>query len=264
MFKKEMIVRKLIINLYKYKFLKRIVPSIFKIYLKIFNIQNINIKHKNVLLHLNLKNPIDREIYLKDNYEKKQIEFLISSIKKKEIKIFLDVGAHMGFYSIKIAKFVQRVYAFEPIKNNYNQFKKNMSINKIKNIKIFNTALSDTKKNIKMWVPDENKTGGFSVLDSTDLELKKYDQKKTFSIQSSSKKLDNILRIKEKKIAIKIDVERHEEKVIRGGVNLLTKNNVFLQVEIFPSKKKKVLHLLRSLKYSLIQKYGNDYFFTNY
>jgi hypothetical protein len=75
--------RRLLIILYRFKFLKRIVPSIFKICIKIFNINNVTIKHKKSLFLLNLKNPIDREIYLKNKYEKKQLNYLIKFIKKK-------------------------------------------------------------------------------------------------------------------------------------------------------------------------------------
>ena len=53
---------------------------------------------------LNPKNPIDREVYLKDYYEKKQISFLEKEIDKNNIDIFIDIGAHMGFYSINLSK----------------------------------------------------------------------------------------------------------------------------------------------------------------
>jgi hypothetical protein len=59
-------VRKLIINLYKIKILKRIIPSTLKIFLKIINKYKFIINHNNLLLNLNLRNPIDREIYLRD------------------------------------------------------------------------------------------------------------------------------------------------------------------------------------------------------
>jgi FkbM family methyltransferase len=183
--------RRLLIILYRFKFLKRIVPSIFKICIKIFNINNVTIKHKKSLFLLNLKNPIDREIYLKNKYEKKQLNYLIKFIKKKNVSIFLDIGAHMGFYSINLSRIVKNIYAFEPSPNNYSQLKQNVSINKIRNIKVFNKALSNVTKNkIKMWVPDKNRTGGFSIPDSNDHELKKYNSNKIFSIISSCEKLD--------------------------------------------------------------------------
>ena len=54
----------------------------------------------------------------------------------------------MGFYSINLSRIVKNIYAFEPSPNNYSQLKQNVSINKIRNIKLFNKALSNvTKKN---------------------------------------------------------------------------------------------------------------------
>ena len=108
--------RNLIIYLYKRKILKRIIPSILKIIIKFYKKKFIIIKYKNFLLNLNLKNPIDREIYLKNEYEKDNMEQLEEIIRKDNIKIFIDVGSHMGFYALNIASNEKMtVYAFEPI-----------------------------------------------------------------------------------------------------------------------------------------------------
>ena len=84
--------------LYKISLLKRLVPSLLKIFIKIFRKNEVIIKDKDVSFILNLTNPIDREIYLKGNYEKEQIDFLSKEIKNNDIKYFLDIGAHMGIY----------------------------------------------------------------------------------------------------------------------------------------------------------------------
>ena len=112
--------RNLIIYLYKRKILKRIISSIIKIISKFYKKKFIIIKYKNFLLNLNLKNPIDREIYLKNEYEKSNIEQLEEIIRKDNIKIFIDVGSHMGFYALNIASNEKMtVYAFEPININF-------------------------------------------------------------------------------------------------------------------------------------------------
>ena len=94
--------RRFFIILYKFKFLKRIVPSIFKIGIRIFNINYVTIKHKKTLFRLNLKNPIDREIYLKNKYEKKQLDYLIKFIKKKKCKYFFRHRRSYGFLFNKL------------------------------------------------------------------------------------------------------------------------------------------------------------------
>ena len=253
--------RNILNYLYKIKFLRRIVPSIFKIIVKIFKIKNIVAKHENFFLNLNPENPIDREIYLKREYEKEQITFLKNEIKKNDISTFIDIGAHLGFYSINLSNNVN-VYSFEPIKKNFNQLKSNVLINNFDNIHIFNLALSNKKKKIEMWVSDIKRTGGFSVFNKNDEELKKYNL--TYSELTQSDLADNMLDIKNSNIAIKIDVERHEEEVLLGASKLLTENKVIIQIEIFDERKKKVFDILQSYKYQLYNNIGKDYYFRNF
>ena len=68
-------IRTIINFLYKFKIFKRIVPTILKIMVKFFYIKEIKVIHNNLIFSLNPKNPIDREIYLKDKYEDDQITF---------------------------------------------------------------------------------------------------------------------------------------------------------------------------------------------
>lgn len=250
--------------LYKFKLLKRLIPSLFKLVVKIFKIKKIKIKHNNLTLLLNPKNPIDREIYLKDYYEKNQISLLEKEIDKNNIDIFIDIGAHMGFYSINLSKKKIKIFSFEPIKKNYNQFKENILINKIENIKSFNCALSSKKSTIKMWVPDENKTGGFAIFNIHDEALKKYKRNQIHSEYSKADLGDNLLNFRQKKIAIKIDVERHEEEVIMGITKLLKNNNIIIQIEIFDERKEKIFKIMNNRKYFLFNSVENDYFFKNF
>ena len=139
-------IRKIIILLYKFKILKRIIPTTLKVFVKFFLIKEIKIIHNDLIFLLNPNNPIDREIYLKDKYESDQITFLEKKIEENDIKIFIDIGAHMGFYSINLSKKKINIYAFEPILENFTQLKKNILVNKIYNIKTYNCALSNIKK----------------------------------------------------------------------------------------------------------------------
>ena len=230
---------------------------------KIFHIKEIKVIHNNLIFSLNPKNPIDREIYLKDKYEDDQITFLKKKIDENRIKIFIDIGAHMGFYSINLSKKKLDIYAFEPIVENFNQFKKNILINKIYNIKAYNCALSNIKRSATMWVPDKDRTGGFAIYNKNDEALTKY------SIKNISKRViqtnigDDLLDIKDSVIAIKIDVERHEEEVLYGINKLLENNKIVIQIEIFEERKKQIFDLLENKNYYLIHSIEKDYYFTN-
>jgi len=57
--------RKIIKKIYKIRLLKRIIPSLLKRLIKIFKINTVIIRHKNIFLNLNLNNPIDLLRFLK-------------------------------------------------------------------------------------------------------------------------------------------------------------------------------------------------------
>jgi len=256
--------RSIFIFFYKIKFFKRLAPSILKIIIKYFNYKNTIISHNNLLFYLNLRNPIDREIFLKNNYEKKQIEFLTKVIIDNHIRIFLDIGAHMGFYSINMSKQNLKIHAFEPVRKNFEQIKKNIMLNKLENFEANNIALSDAKKDIVMWVPVREKTGGFSIHNNKDEELKKYNLANIHKETSKSDLADNIIKYKQSRIAIKIDVERHEKEVINGMLILLKNNEVIVQVEIFDARTKDIFQLFDQINYKFINSINRDYYFKNF
>ena len=69
-----------------------------------------------ILLNLDIRDSIDREIYFTNRYEDEQIKLLISNIKKYKITRFVDVGANIGIYALIIAKNFPniKIDAFEP------------------------------------------------------------------------------------------------------------------------------------------------------
>ena len=256
-------IRTIINFLYKFKIFKRIVPTLLKVMVKFFYIKEIKVIHNNLIFSLNPKNPIDREIYLKDKYEDDQITFLKKKIDENRIKIFIDIGAHMGFYSINLSKKKLDIYAFEPIEENFNQLEKNILINNIYNIKAYNCALSNIKKSVTMWVPDKDRTGGFAIYNKNDEALTKYSMKNINKRVIQSDIGDDLLDIKNSVVAIKIDVERHEEEVLYGINKLLENNKIVIQIEIFDERKKQIFDLLENKKYYLIHSIEKDYYFTN-
>ena len=192
------------------------------------------------------------------------MKFLSKQIDINNFNIFIDIGAHLGFYSLIFASKNMEVYSFEPVLKNFIQLKKNKEDNKFNNMKIFNKALSNEKKKIKMWVPDEKKTGGFSIYDNNDDEIKKYDSSRIYELECESDIGDKLLNIKNKKIAIKIDVERHEKKVLKGIRNLLGSNDIILQIEIFNQKKDEILKYLNEIKFIHFNTIEKDYYFKNF
>ena len=250
--------------LVKIKILKRLIPSLTKKIFKLFNMKKIILEKEGIFLSINLKNPIDRQIFFKDDYEREQIDYLKLLIKKYNIKRFIDIGAHMGIYSTLIANENIKVIAFEPYKKSFEQLNLNKQLNNFDNLTINNYALSDENKKITMWVSEKDKTGGMSIYDKNDEELKKYKKNNLIKVEADSFIGDDVLKFEKEILAIKIDVERHEYKVLKGINKLLQKNDAVIQVEIFDKRQNNIISYLKENNFINFHSIKNDFYFKNF
>ena len=80
------------------------------------------------------------------------------------------------------------------------------------------------------------------------------------------KKIDTILEMRKKKIAIKIDVERSEMDVLRGSKELLKGNDCLIQLECENENQKEVLEFLSKIGYAKLDLKGDndDLYFANF
>jgi FkbM family methyltransferase len=248
------------------------IPIIKKIYSRILNIvlnskENFLVSFKNIKLYINIKDPFDKIIFYKNGYEEQQIKFLSEWIKINKANIFIDIGANFGIYSLRISKLFKtlRIIAFEPVLTTFNKLIMNIKINNLeKKIKTFNVGLSNTdglKKMIALKRRDYVQSGGFSF----NIPKRKFGNDIIFQYHKSIIG-DKVLKFKKKKIAIKIDVEGYENKVLLGIKNLLENNKILLQIEIFNNNFKKINKLLLKYNFKLINKFHktSDYFYINH
>jgi FkbM family methyltransferase len=248
------------------------IPFIKKIYSRILNIilnskKEFVVNFKNIRLFINIKDPIDKIIFYKNEYEEKQIKFLSDWIKKNKPNIFIDIGANFGVYSLRISKLFQmlKVIAFEPVLTTFNKLKMNIKINNLeKRIKTYNVGLSNTnglKKMIALKRRGYIQSGGFSF----NVPRRKLNDEDVIQYHKSIKG-DGVLKFNKKKIVIKIDVEGYENKVLLGIKNLLKNNKILLQIEIFNNNFKKINKLLLKQNFKLINKFHktSDYFYINH
>ena len=82
---------------------------------------------------------------------------------------------------------------------------------------------------------------------------------------------DESLDIKDKKIILKIDVERHEADVLRGLRNILIKNKCLIQIEIFENYLDEVESILKDYGYTKFHEIPHgytinlsDFYYKNY
>jgi FkbM family methyltransferase len=91
-------------------------------------------------LRIKLRPNTDDLRIVKSNFVKKNYTRNFVPIAKDSIVV--DVGAHIGSFSIMVARSAYKVLAFEPEPNNYQMLKKNMELNHLENMSIFEMAVS--------------------------------------------------------------------------------------------------------------------------
>jgi len=113
-----------------------------------------NIKYK--IRASSADNLVIWEVNLLRQYDRKGFEI-------KETDTIVDIGAHIGIFSVWAAKFAKKgkVYSFEPFQENFQLLKHNIELNNIKNIETFNLAIA--KKEGKMNLFISTNTGGHSI-----------------------------------------------------------------------------------------------------
>ena len=256
-----MIIRKILIFLFSFKFFKRLVPSLIR---KLSFSTNGNIiLLDDFKINLFLTSSIDREIYLKNEYEKDQLDFVKKELLNQKYDYFFDIGAYIGYYSLSLCKLASKTAAFEPNQQNFQRLSKNVEINNF-HIICHNLGCSDSTKNLKLWYTDKNKRGGSSILQDTDKEINKYDKSKLLFEEIETGKLDNLYPLKDKKIFFKIDVERHELNVLKGASHILSNNQCYLQIEIFPHLQNEILSFLDNNQFKLLHRINNDFYLKNF
>jgi FkbM family methyltransferase len=199
----------------KLPFFKRLIPSIIK-RLKL----KINYKKNGIIYYLDLSYLVDRRFYL-DDYENNIITHICKIVKNNNCDYFLDIGSCWGLYSLQIAKKNPsiKVIAFDVYKNNILRLENSKIINNINNIECINIA-----------VGAERKIETFSVESMHSPNYAK-DLNGKYKIEVQQDTIDNIVSLKNKKITIKIDVERVEIDVLKGANSLLRNNKCFIVVE---------------------------------
>lgn len=162
-----------------------------------------------------------------DEFETK---FVQKIIKKGDIVI--DVGAHMGYYSLLFAKLVGKegkVFAFEPDPKNFSRVERNVKLNNYTNIVLIQKAVSDKTGDATLYLGDLS--GGNSIIST------KNNQKK---IPIETIKLDDFFEDKIKVDFVKLDAEGFEYSIIHGMKSILSQNKeLVLLVEFFPTLIKK-------------------------
>lgn len=182
---------------------------------------NSKINFSDAKIQLNLGEFIGYWIFMNGSYEEEWISYISKLVKDK---VFLDIGANIGIYSLSLFKSARQTFAFEPENETYARLVNNIKVNSITNIKTVKKAVTNKKTSkLTLYINKENM--GLSSLKIA------YNEGKQI-IQATN--LDAF--IKEQKITkiglIKIDVEGSELDVLAGAPNTLSKLGPPILIEL--------------------------------
>ena len=162
----------------------------------------------------------------------------------QEGDLFIDIGAHLGRYTLPIAKAVGEkglVIAVDASGKNYYCLKKNIESNNLHNIIAINVAAWSNDENLKFY-PGES-SGKGSIRKGSGQE----------HVEVNGRSLDSLLEELNREVPvnwIKIDVEGAELEVLKGLNKTLSKNSPKLLIEVFEKNAIEFERYMNTLDYS--------------
>ena len=169
------------------------------------------------------------------------IPFSIYLKKKNKYKKVLDIGANIGVHSVILSKLGYKVSSFEPDPVHFSKLKRNIKLNNLRNIKLYNVALSD-----------KNSTQNFfRVLNNTTSNhIQKSKNKPYGPIEVIKVHVKNATKYLETADFAKIDCEGAEDKIFKCLTKVKKMPDIL--AEIHSAKKARVIfNLSKKLNFNL-------------
>ena len=184
-----------------------------------------------------------------DRNEKDFFHF-INLLKNKD-GIIIDIGANIGIMSYHLVNnFPNKIiHAIEPIPCNIEVLDKIKKHYKLEQLKIHPIALGDSSNDIEMILPKEGGAIQQGLSHVKHEEITEWNNGE--QIKVTQKKLDDVFG-KASICGIKIDVENYEYYALKGGVDLIKRDNPIIYCELWDNKNRsKCFDLLNSLDYKI-------------
>src|SRR6266487_3761280 len=167
----------------------------------------------------------------------------------REGETFVDVGANVGYYSLRIAKeYLSKgvtIIAIEAHPGNYKALTKNVELNDFKCITAINKAVSDHRGIVTLYErvdPKNRIRSEFYSLSNSFIHESNFVRPEGWSLEIECDTLDNILG-EQRVDVLKIDIEGAEVSALEGATRILKKLRKII-VEVHGDNFDKVMQIL--------------------
>lgn len=184
------------------------------------------------------QSPLRFEVF-HETFEAMEKNLLLEKLKPR---IAIDVGAHMGSYSLILSKTCEKVVALEPQEAVRRVLLRNLRLNRVNNVHVLPYAVSSVS-GISAEIVGAGGSAKVLLGKGTITTITVDDVVKKFFPDKGPD-------------FIKIDVEGHELEVLKGALKTLNERKPLLLVEVWEHNNINVRRLLEKARYRVIDGHG--------
>jgi len=185
------------------------------------------------VFELDARDLVAREILSWDVWERANTDLILGSLH--EGSVMIDIGAHIGYYSILSSQVVGpsgRIVAVEPNPETVPRLRKNLALSRASNVVVQDVACTDKETTLTFYQASIRNTGASSISESN---AGIADHAETArSVKVRGRTLDSIVQeLALRRVDfVKIDTEGAEVQVLRGMKNTLAKYHPHMLIEV--------------------------------
>jgi FkbM family methyltransferase len=183
--------------------------------------------------------------------EWRELALMSDACRRLAPDVFLDVGANIGLYSCVLGRrgLVPKIMAFEPDRRNCASLRRNLALNDLLGTaEVFEAAAGAGPGRATLVPAGDDNRGmskiGFAGKDSYEVDVVA---------------LDDVIRLEDRPIVVKIDVEGYEQQVLTGAERLFANNRGFAQIEARDDDlARAVIERMTVFGWRFLERYGLD------
>ncbi len=234
--------------------LKILVAKIIYLLLKICRVKDeVQIKRRNVYWKINVNDIVGLSVFLTGGFQNKKLKQFNNLIL--ENSLLIDIGANIGTFSISSViknKNLNKILCIEPDIDNFTRLKENIKINDLSNIVFpYLNFVGDSL--------DDESSSHYPLSLKRDEIKNRYNGTPGNFKQATQFKLHHITNENIENLAIKIDVDGNESRVILHLEKIIKKYKPLLLVEINKGLLKreeliKIYNILNESNYKIVNR----------